>query len=264
MPPPRMSPTMKRSSSSGPTRRASLVFCSPVLGSPSSASSGSPRHCLCHLVPPPVALPGYIPAPATRRRGPRASDGPRPTSAPKASMPGRQVARRSCPPRAAWLIPLARGDEDHRDRDPARQLGGVVEGAAGQRLRRGRRACSGGGAARERDQVGVEGDRLDPPDRLAAEHAAVLVGAPRRRRRASPRASPRAAPALRMAEVDAELGAAGDRGDDPGLEPELARWCRRRRARGRSARPRARSRPRRGRRRGGRPSASCRRERPGR
>ena len=115
----------------------------------------------------------------------------------------------------------ARGAEDHRGRDPAGDLGGVVERAAGERLAR-RRPPRGRRRAALRRARGRRG-RLDPPDRLAAEHAALLVGGLARRRRAPRESISASAAASGWRRSTAELGAAGDRGDDPRLQRELAR-----------------------------------------
>ena len=154
---------------------------------------------------------------------PRASDsGNRSRRRPAAEGldPGRRSSSALSSSRA-WLMPAAGGDEDHRRRDPAGQLGGVVEGAAGAAARARPPLRGDGAAARARPGRGRRGSaRSARPARRRARS-----GARRRPPAAAASASESissSGPASGWRRSTAELGPAGDGGDDPGLEAKRA------------------------------------------
>src|SRR3954447_1660304 len=67
-----------------------------------------------------------------------------------------------------------RPDEQHHGRNPARHLGGVVQRPARQPRARAGNLCDRG--VRQLDQLGVERDRLDLPDSLPGDRAALPLG----------------------------------------------------------------------------------------
>ena len=154
----------------------------------------------------------------SRTRAARCSSGQaarrRFASSPYASIAtARSASGVSSPRRVADA--LERRREDHRHGDLPRHLGRVVQGAAGHPDRlAGHLREAGLGQVH---QLGVEGDRLDPPDGLLLELAAAAPGLALRR--VDDRLEHRRERArLGVADVDRHLGGAGDHGDRPGLE----------------------------------------------